>query len=275
MLTVEERCDLVVCHATHCGTICSITLCAFWGSPRAPSPTPVALPPLHALTLHVEAMCDVDMHRMSWHCACVCVRACEHGHGRLCHNMLSECGWCMYKSAVILCMSCYFCSDFGGDSRFLRTKVQAAAAAAAAWYDGSRGDAQQSCIVQQDVLEADARYCFIFWSTADDAAMIQAYACKHWTDLCLISFCICCCVACCMCWHVSIIVVAVWLPLTWGKSRLHTSTACVCIKGTANADYQFWSDAIYWKGLCNACLLQHDNSVAFDCLLPWPDSSKL
>ena len=65
MLTVEERCDLVVCHATHCGTICSITLCAFWGSPRAPSPTPVALPPLHALTLHVEAMCDVDMHRMS------------------------------------------------------------------------------------------------------------------------------------------------------------------------------------------------------------------
>ena len=78
MLTVEERCDLVVCHATHCGTICSITLCAFWGSPRAPSPTPVALPP--------PACPDTSRggHVWCWHaqnvltlcvCMCACVRA--------------------------------------------------------------------------------------------------------------------------------------------------------------------------------------------------------
>ncbi len=99
------------------------------------------------------------------------------------------------------------------------------------------------------------------WCSFDSGYWLQ-----NWANLYLIWSCICCCVACYMCWHVSTIVVAVWIPFTWGQSRLHTLTACVCMKGTANADYHFWSDTIYWKGyarhlfynitvFCRVCLL--------------------
>ena len=189
---------------------------------------------------------------MSWLCVCVCVRACVRATIRWA-NLAYVCTSMLFFTHVLLFLQwLWWRLQISMD----QSPSSSSSSSNMIWWLKKRCTAKLHRPAR--CLGSRCKILFLVLTNSRWCSYKSGCWLESWTNLCLMFFCICRCVACHMWWHVSAIVIAVWLPFTWGQSRLHTLTACVCIKGTANTDYQFWSDTIYWKRLCNACLLHHD-----------------